>query len=769
MRVCFSGEGDTMRIFKYVMLMAWIGLSPMPAWSQSAGSTTVPDAAPPPPSSAAALKQLLDTLQDPQKRDRLRTQIAALIAIEESRVAAPTAPGIGGRVLDTLSSGVAWMANGIDVLAARLADPAPLWRWASLQITDPGQRMLWRSAAFYVAIVLAGGFLARLLAELAAARVRRRILARTASGWGQRIRLTAGRLALDLVPLVAFAVVALVLVGGVHPPVALRLILLAIINATVWSLLAIALVRLLLSPMAPALRLVPLEDVAAAYLYIWARRMIVVSVSSYVLLQTASLLRMWYSAYIVIAELLGLFVVGLLTVFILQNRELVAAWIRRSSTEKVERRAIAILPAALRPWLSRIWHIAAILYIAAIYLVWAIAIPGGPAYLVWATTETAIVAGVLVLAEAQVRLLLGRTLAVDGGLSERYPLVAQRAGRYLPILRAIVVYALRAVAVVVVLAAWQVNVAALLVNPVSAVIIGHGAGIAVILLLALIIWELAGGAISAYLQRADADGQAIIRSVRVRTLLPLIRNVLLITVSVLAALAILSELGVNIAPLLAGAGVVGLAIGIGAQSLVKDVITGAFILFEDTINIGDVVELNGQRGRVEGLTVRTIRLRDLAGSVHTVPFGSVTSISNMTKEFSYYMLDVGVAYRENTDEIVDILREVDREIREDDAFAASILEPLDILGVDRFADSAVYIRARTKTVPAKQWTIGREFNRRIKLKFDERGIEIPFPHTTIYFGENKQRTAPPARLLLQREARAAPLAAGPRQIREAGG
>jgi moderate conductance mechanosensitive channel len=161
--------------------------------------------------------------------------------------------------------------------------------------------------------------------------------------------------------------------------------------------------------------------------------------------------------------------------------------------------------------------------------------------------------------------------------------------------------------------------------------------------------------------------------------------------------------------------------------------------------------INSQRGVVEGLTVRSIRLRDIAGSVHTITFGAVTSITNMTKDFSYYVFKIGVAYRENTDEVAALLREIDEELRADPQFGPNIIEPIDILGIDEFADSAVIISARTKTLPSKQWNIGREFNRRLKLKFDERGIEIPFPHRTIYFGEDKSGTGPPAHLLLRRE------------------
>jgi small conductance mechanosensitive channel len=198
--------------------------------------------------------------------------------------------------------------------------------------------------------------------------------------------------------------------------------------------------------------------------------------------------------------------------------------------------------------------------------------------------------------------------------------------------------------------------------------------------------------------------------------------------------------------LLAGAGVIGIAIGFGAQTLVKDIITGLFILVEDHISVGDVVKFGDHAGTVEKLTLRTIQLRDVGGTVHVVPFSAVTTIENMTKGFSRYVFNVGVAYREDTDHVVDVLRELGEEFLQDERYKPFILEPLEILGVDSFGDNAVNIKARIKTVPIKQWSIGREFNRRIKIRFDELGIEIPFPHRTIYFGEDLSGNAPPARI-----------------------
>jgi small-conductance mechanosensitive channel len=212
-----------------------------------------------------------------------------------------------------------------------------------------------------------------------------------------------------------------------------------------------------------------------------------------------------------------------------------------------------------------------------------------------------------------------------------------------------------------------------------------------------------------------------------RTLLPLARNVLLIVISVMAGLVILSEIGVNIAPLLAGAGVVGLAVGFGAQSLVKDVITGAFFLFEGTINLGDVVDIGGKGGQVEGMTIRSIRLRDYNGNLHTINFGSVGVITNMTRDFGYYVCDVKVAYRYDVDAVIGILRETAEELRKDKLLQYDILAPIEIAGVETFADTTFLVRSRIKTRPIRQWDVGREFLRRLKLKFEAKGIQLAVP------------------------------------------
>ena len=236
---------------------------------------------------------------------------------------------------------------------------------------------------------------------------------------------------------------------------------------------------------------------------------------------------------------------------------------------------------------------------------------------------------------------------------------------------------------------------------------------------------------------------------RAETLSSIIRYVINVVVMLTAIVMILGELGIEIGPILAAVGVLGLAVGFGAQSLVKDLISGFFILLEDQIRVGDVVQIAGKAGVVEKINLKMTILRDLSGNVHFVPNGEINVVTNMTKGYSQYVFDIGVAYREDVDEVMQIMREVDEELRKDPDFKDDILEPLEVLGLDQFGDSALVVKARTKTKPIKQWRIGREFKRRLKRRFDEKDIEIPFPHITLYMGKDKQDQSPPLNVDLQ--------------------
>jgi small-conductance mechanosensitive channel len=284
-------------------------------------------------------------------------------------------------------------------------------------------------------------------------------------------------------------------------------------------------------------------------------------------------------------------------------------------------------------------------------------------------------------------------------------------------------------------------------------VIRSGPKVVVILVLMLIGVKLSGvvaGRVFALIGRRRKMDEEYKK--RADTLSAVIAYLISATVIVVAALMVLAELDIQIGPVLAAAGVVGLAVGFGAQHLVQDVISGFFILLDDEIRVGDVVQIADKSGLVERLNLRMVVLRDLSGNVHYVRNGKIDIVTNMTKDYSRYVFDIGVAYREDVDQVIKVIQQVDEELRSDPVFGPDILEPIEILGLDQFAQSAVIIKARTKTKPIKQWGVAREFNRRLKKRFDEKAIEIPFPHVTVYMGQNRAGQAPPLNVALEREA-----------------
>ncbi|MEO8247851.1 MAG: mechanosensitive ion channel family protein [Burkholderiales bacterium] len=241
------------------------------------------------------------------------------------------------------------------------------------------------------------------------------------------------------------------------------------------------------------------------------------------------------------------------------------------------------------------------------------------------------------------------------------------------------------------------------------------------------------------------------RRKRIETTARLLRWTLTAAVLAVAALMALKTIGVDVTPLLAGGAVVSVALGFGAQSLVKDIIAGVFLIVENHLRVGDIANINGKGGQVEEINLRTTVLRGFDGTVHVLQNGSISDLSNLTKKFSYYVIDLGVAYKESVDRVMDVLREIGEGLQADEAFAPKILAPLEVVGVDDFAESAVVIKMRIRTVPIEQWSVGRELRRRIKNRFDEEQIEMPYPHLSVHFGE----TSRPFDLKVARSARPA--------------
>jgi small-conductance mechanosensitive channel len=273
------------------------------------------------------------------------------------------------------------------------------------------------------------------------------------------------------------------------------------------------------------------------------------------------------------------------------------------------------------------------------------------------------------------------------------------------------------------------------------------ARVLVVILGGLLLAALIKGAIrrmqARLIARAQENMDRVESSKRVDTLARLLEQTTTITIWALIAIIVLGQLGVAVGPLLAGAGIAGVALGFGAQTLVRDVISGFFLILENQIRVGDVAKVNGTAGLVERITLRTIVLRDLSGTVHVFPNGAVSTLSNMTSGWSAFIVDLGIAYHEDTDVVVDIMKQVGHELKADPAFGPLMIADIEVFGVDRFDDSAVVIKARLKTRPGKQMDVGREYNRRIKKALDARGIEIPFPQRTIHLVQSPGPAAEP--------------------------
>lgn len=353
-----------------------------------------------------------------------------------------------------------------------------------------------------------------------------------------------------------------------------------------------------------------------------------------------------------------------------------------------------------------------------------------------------------ILAGLAISGLMGRVvqngIALPQAVNDRVPLLEVRLNRYVP--RTLAVLRLIILLVVVIFAFSTLDVVStrgLLTNRVAVGFASVGVSVGLILLAAFVVWL----ALTSWVDYRLNPSYGSVPTAREKTLLTLMRNAATIAIAVLAMMFALSEIGINIGPLIASAGVVGLAIGFGAQKLVQDIITGIFIQFENALNVGDVVQAGGITGAVERMTVRSLSIRDVGGGYHLIPFSSVDTVSNLTRDFSYYVIDMGVAYSEDVAEVRQAMHDAFDELRTIPEHAAFILGDLEWLGLQAFGDHAVMLRCRIKTWPAKQWVVGRAYNEIVKRIFDEREIEFPFPQQTVWFGENKHGYAPPVRVL----------------------
>lgn len=611
---------------------------------------------------------------------------------------------------------------------------------------DPDELVLWGAIAGKILLVLLAGFLAERLARRILRRHARSVEKRQTDIIALRGLFAAGLILLEIIPIGVFAAAAyavLPFAGMGHEP---RLVALTLINASVLARIVLAVFRIVLVPGAKSLRVLQIGEESAFYLYIWLRRLVGLGVYGYFILEAALLVGIPEALYLFLLKFLGFAVTAMLMVLVMKNKSEVAGWMCREiekldgSGEKADkpRKRRVVLNMCIR--LADFWHLAAALVIAGLFATWVLGIEGAFIFLLSGLAMTAAVLGAAGLLARLVHNGVYRLFMISEDLKASYPDLESRANRYQPVVRVVLKGAVYAVAVFAVLHVWGLGTLGWLFSSAGAVVIGDAVTLVLIIAGAFLLWEIVSALIERSLAREAEEGGG---STRKQTLLPLLKNVVRIVLVLIGGMLVLSQLGVNIAPLLAGAGILGLAVGFGAQALVKDIITGAFILLEDAISVGDWVEAGGHSGTVEHLSVRTLKLRDLHGTLQLVPFGEVTTVSNYNRDYGYALIDAGVAYRESYGQVVQALQDVAVELRSDELWGSYITGDLEVFGLNNLGDSAVEIRVRLKTLPMRQFSVRRTFLERMKRVFDERGIEIPFPHRTLWFGVDKDGTAPP--------------------------
>lgn len=712
---------------------------------------------------AAELEALADRLADETRRNELIATLRALAATRETvaqdGTAQPEADGDPGAVIiDGVMAQMRRAGSAFAAFGALFSDLPALADWAQMQVDDPRRRALWSDVLLKLGVTL---FSALLLQALAHLLIRRPLAALRLAGNGQtqtptpaspptlwlQIFFTLLRALISLIPIAVFAGAAYGILALLAPNALTRdlaqIVVLAFVAVYALGILG----DVLLAHGTAPLRL---DEESAAYAQLWLRRLAILAAVGSAAVQLATRVRVPPDAVDTIAKLAAFAFAALLAVLVLQLRQSVASWIRGSLPPS----DVAPATPRSRPWhvlrqrIGDVWHVLALLYIVATYGVWAFEVDGGFRLILRGTLLTVILLAGARLLQFTIEKGFARLFAISQETRQRFPGLEERANRYLPLLLGTIRVLLYAVATIMILQAWGIDSLAWIASETGRGVVARVITILLVVLVTVALWEAVAAGIEYYLT-GGAAGQPTARSARARTLLPLLRRTVSIVLGLIAGLIVLSELGINIAPLLAGAGVIGLAIGFGAQTLVKDVITGIFILTEDTIAVGDIVDLGGNGGVVEDISIRTIRLRDTEGIVHVIPFSEVTKIKNMTRGYAQALFDLGISYRENVDEVIEVIKALAAEFRAEPEWSARILDDLEMWGVDQLADSAVVLRFRIKTLPAQQWNVKREFSKRLKQRFDELGIEIPFPHRTIYFGADKQGKAPPLHLARQ--------------------
>jgi small-conductance mechanosensitive channel len=753
------------RFTRTLIILAFaIVLFAQPANSQQANQTNQPPAQTVTPDQA---RQALDVLRDDNKRAQMiqTLQVIAQAAPQPDKTApahAASSDNLGVQLLAQASDWLNHLSREIAAAARAVSDLPRIGRWLTQLVENPDSRyalfdITWKFA-LVLGCALAVEWIVRrvvrkqmgVIARYAPSRAPRPIVTDAATApstdngaWPEdpharaprwqylwflltRVPFVLARLILDMLPVICFAAVGnLLLATQIGEETVPRLIILAVVNAYVLCRIILLVTAAIISPRDDQPSLFLLRDESASYIDIWMKRLVVVTVFGILLANVALLLGLDRQAHLAVLRLVMLVVHLLLVVVILQCRRLVADFIRAP-----EGRTGVI--AIARNRLADVWHILAIVVDLALWAVWALEIQNGYALLLQyllATTAVLLIARLLSMAAMTG---LDRLFRISPDLTQRYPGLEARANRYLPALRLTISGVIAAITILALLEVWGIDAVEWLsrgqIGPrlISTIVTSAIAGVA-----ALLVWEASNAAIDRHLAQLSREGRYA-RMARLRTVLPMLRTTLLSIILTVVVLTLLSELGINIAPLLAGAGIVGIAIGFGAQKLVQDVITGIFLLLENAMQVGDFVTVSGLSGSVENLSIRSIRLRASDGSIHIVPFSSVTSVTNTNRGIGNAAISVSVAYKEDTDRVGAVLKEIAEQMRAEKEFKSMIRGDLDLWGVDKVDASMTTIVGQIVCTDAGRWPVQREFYRRMKRRFDELGIEIARPgHTTV--------------------------------------
>jgi small conductance mechanosensitive channel len=569
------------------------------------------------------------------------------------------------------------------------------------------------------------------------------------ASWSRRVVLRLGASGLDLVALAAtlflgpfLLVFAMMVLAETPDTVRLTQLQAAFIFAFSAVEATRLFVRMLLSPQTESLRLLPLAPRATKSLWHFSQAVIVVL--GYGQLIVVEAVSQEISVFVgrAVSAVIATVVVLYTILYVRAHRASVSRWLAPRDEDA------ALAP--IQAWVSRVWHWPVLGYLFYL-LVNVLGRPGNVLLpLLWTTAQ-------VILAVAVASMLLSafahssrRRLRVPAGIGRRLPLLEERINQlrpaFLTVLRIVIVIGL-VVAVLEILG----------ISAIGGVISGDRASVFAGQLLSVLLIATCFAVVwLAFTSWVDYRLNPFVGSVptpREITLLSLLKNAVTVAVILLGTFVSLAQLGMNIGPLLASAGVIGLAISFGAQRMVEDILSGIFIQAEGAMNVGDVVDVAGTVGTVEKLTVRSVTLRDLSGVVHVIPFSSAAKVSNYMRDYAYHVADIGVAYREDLGEVRRAMQDAFDALRADPEHGKDVLDELEWFGVNAFGASEVTMRARIKTSPGAQWAIGRAYNQLVKDIFDARGIEIPFPHQTVYFGQDKAGQAPPMHLRIDRPAR----------------